>query len=297
MKLYHGTSESSLKRILREGLLPRSMSNVQSNWEHTVEASPDRVYLSMGYAPYFAMSACDEGERWAILEIDKDRMVNDAFATMSAGESLSGSGFDHFYPDEDYVENVIRSVTCKADMKKHNAYLAEEMETKGFPWGADVMEVTGWVRDNIELFKFMAEGSLEHLGNVSYAKHIPLKCITRAVLYDPRSNPTMTISAMDPMITTMNWRICSKKYIELTRWFLGYEDVDPKYIRGYNWAGESLINGQRQDDARSNALAALSLGIPLSDTQGLKVVYFRGDTRRRVGSDLNNLIASWTVRF
>lgn len=294
MKLYHGTSESSLKRILREGLLPRSMSNVPSNWEHTVDASPDRVYLSLGYAPYFAMSACEEGERWAILEIDKDRMVNDAFSNMSAEDSLSGKGFDYFYPDEDYVENVLRSVETSAGLKKHNAWLAEEMDTRGFPWSAEVMERTGWIRDNIDLFKFMAEGSLEHLGNVSYSRHIPLKCITRAVLYDPRSNPTMTIAAMDPTITTMNWRICSQKYTELTRWFLGYEDVKGETIRGYNGAGEDdnekKLNGLKTflgeleglDESRMDTVPDISLDYK-GDLRGVDVgEEFRDKTPREV---------------
>ena len=66
---------------------------------------------------------------------------------------------------------------------------------------------------------------------------------------------------------------------------------------GYRWGGESRINGQRTDDEQSNGLGAFSLGFPIGETQGLKLVYLRGETQRRGGSDTESLFVSWILRF
>ena len=259
-KLYHGTSESAVKRILKEGLLPRSVSGVGGNWDHTVPSASDRTYLTKGYAPYFAAMAAEEGERWAIIEIDYTRLA------MAQYDST------YFLPDEDYVEQILRAQTITsletqrdemkrkaeqvlrtssyltgprmgeqkdlADREHYELYRSINMidsVLEEFPFDAECYERTAWIRDNILLFQHMAISSLDGMGNISFNGHIPLRCITRISLFDPKSNPHMAMAAMDPTISTMNWRICSEKYMEITRWFLGY-DVDSRKVRNdYGW--------------------------------------------------------------
>lgn len=65
---------------------------------------------------------------------------------------------------------------------------------------------------------------------------------------------------------------------------------------GYVWGGTSQLNGVGKDDERSFVLSALSVGMPIGDTQALKLVLTRGDTKRLVGSDTTAAFLSWTLR-
>lgn len=66
---------------------------------------------------------------------------------------------------------------------------------------------------------------------------------------------------------------------------------------GYSWGGETRVDGVSKDDSRSYVLSALSVGMPVGDSQALKVVYTRGDTKQLVGVDANTLVVSWSLRF
>ncbi len=65
----------------------------------------------------------------------------------------------------------------------------------------------------------------------------------------------------------------------------------------YGGGGESQVNGVGLNDERANILGALSFGLPVGDSMGLKFVYLRSDTQKQVGVDTNSLFASWTIRF
>ena len=231
-KLYHGTSERYLSSILSNGLLPRTISNQRSNWEHSIESSDDRVYLTKGYAPYFAYSACEENERWLIVEVDKDILVDEFYNNVDAklytlpGTNAVDEAWELFFPDEDYVENIL-STTSVEKLFDVNPKLAEALVSGNYPENSNPIEKTRWIRNNIDLFERLSVGSLEKLGNISWRGVIPPRAISRISLYDPKSNPHMTMAAIDPVISVMNWSICSKKYEEITRWFLGYKDIDP----------------------------------------------------------------------
>ena len=224
MKLYHGTSERHLKRILKEGILPRVSSQNEGNWNHTVESATDRVYLTKGYAPYFANCAAEENERWVIIEVDKDKLVGMESAFLGiTQDSIHNRVWERFFPDEDYIENMLRGNTYEK-VKSANRVLAEELLERGYPFGAESSLVRpAWIRDHIDIFAGWAEQSLDTLGNISWRGVIPPGAMTRVSLYDPKSNPGMTMTALDPTISTINWKICSQKYEEITRWFLGYE--------------------------------------------------------------------------
>jgi hypothetical protein len=52
-----------------------------------------------------------------------------------------------------------------------------------------------------------------------------------------------------------------------------------------------------KDDKRANFLSALSVGVPLSRSQGIKVVYIRARTRADTGSDTDTLAIGWSVMY
>ena len=66
---------------------------------------------------------------------------------------------------------------------------------------------------------------------------------------------------------------------------------------GYDYGGESTINGNKKDDTRSDNLYALSAGYPVSRTTSIKLAYVRGRTREDVGSDTDNFILAFTKMF
>ena len=65
----------------------------------------------------------------------------------------------------------------------------------------------------------------------------------------------------------------------------------------YSTGGESAVNGVDKDDERRNLVAGFSVGFPLGETQGLKFAYLHGETLEDVGTDIDSLLLSWTVRF
>ncbi len=77
MKLYHGTSVNSAEQIIRNGFIP----NKKYNWK--IKSKPGYVYLSLAYAPFYAMASIDESttERVLILvEVnEKDLYPDDDF--------------------------------------------------------------------------------------------------------------------------------------------------------------------------------------------------------------------------
>ena len=199
MKLYHGTSGRVARRALTEGLLPRSKTGSEGNWEHSCPSNPDLVYLTSAYAPYFAMTASEPGELWGIVEVDTDLLAD----------------YD-MLPDEDFLEQASRQQE-----------LPEE-------WGlndSSMEDRTRWFREHLCQFQHLWEQSIEHLGNCAHEGGISPKAITRIALYDSKTNPSLSMMAMDPAICLMNYRFCGDKYRALCRWMMG-EDVSPALFLG-----------------------------------------------------------------
>jgi hypothetical protein len=65
----------------------------------------------------------------------------------------------------------------------------------------------------------------------------------------------------------------------------------------YGWRGETIVNGVPRDNDKADVLAALSVGIPLTPKQGIKLVYLRSETQRYTGADLNTFALAWSVFF
>lgn len=191
MKLYHGTTEAIARRALKCGLKPRGTTKQGGNWE--MESQPDCVYLTETYAPYFAFSATnDAAETWGIVEVDIGLLDE-----------------DNMRPDEDYLEQVTRG---------HGPAPAASME-----------ERTLWYRERLDEFAHHWTGSVASLGNAAHMGLIHKKAITRIALYEPRSNPYITMTAVDPQISLANFAFMSDKYRTLTRWFFG-DDVSPEHL-------------------------------------------------------------------
>ena len=192
MFLYHGTSETIARQALTRGLLPRNLSGVESVWDD-YPSNPEFVYVTTAYAPYFALHAAGDS-KLGIVEIDLDCLDP-----------------DELYPDEDFLEQVTQG--------------------KGpAPKGLTMEGRTNWYRDNLMNFQHHWADSLDGLGNAAHYGGIPASAITRISIYDPDSNPTITIMASDPAITIMNYRFLgSSKYRALTSWFMG-DPVDPSDI-------------------------------------------------------------------
>jgi len=236
MKLYHGTTEAVARRAIKEGLLPRNKTGSEGNWEHTVASDDSRIYLTRGYAPYFAFSAVEEGEKWGIVEVDVQRLANDISRNIAGG---IGDGRLKLLPDEDFLEQAARGMTIE-----HVKEGGTEEQFKNFPWDGDYVEKTEFFRNNILKWQHMWEASLDRLGSCSLLGGVHPRAISRVSIYDPKSNPTMTLTAIDPIISIQNWGICSEKYSELTRWFMGYTDIDPARLFMY---GRGPDNGSRQE--------------------------------------------------
>jgi hypothetical protein len=66
---------------------------------------------------------------------------------------------------------------------------------------------------------------------------------------------------------------------------------------GYGWGGESTVNDDRKDDDARLFLSALTVGFPISRSQGLRFAYIRGRTNADTGADTDSLAIAWSVRY
>jgi hypothetical protein len=60
---------------------------------------------------------------------------------------------------------------------------------------------------------------------------------------------------------------------------------------------EPTIDGASRDAETENWLAALSVGMPISRTQGVKLAYIRSQTQVETGADLNTILLSYSKMF
>lgn len=203
MKLYHGTTERALKRILKSGLTPRGKR--RSVW--AVASSPKAVYLTTAYGIHFGSNACPRGRgRMAIIEIDSSELE------------------PHFMaPDEDFLEQGTRN--DPAFFKQFD--------------GMSMEERTLWFRKRLQSnFQPFWQASLEKLGNCAYFGTVPVRAITQVAVM-PVDHAFCYKS--DPTISLMNYAIMGPFYRNLTRavfadydlfepdplgWSAGLEDIE-----------------------------------------------------------------------
>lgn len=217
MKLYHGTTEAVARAAFKNGLQPRAHTGADSNWKDN-PSSPDLVYLTTAYAPYFAMAACENGESWGIVEVDTTDLET-----------------ARFQPDEDFIEQASRG--------------NELIPVSG------IVERTAWVRYRLDNFAHHWRDSIEGLGNCAYAGEVPGIAVTRVAIFDPSSNQMVTTVAKDPTITLLNYAIMGGKYRALSRWFMG-EDITPNDI-GESITGALGLSSDQESAARRNLPPAM----------------------------------------
>ncbi len=114
MKLYHGTSKKAAKEIMKNGFIP----DKSYNWK--IKSKTGYVYLSLAYAPFYAMASIDESttERALILvEVDeKDLYPDDDFImymfnkpsyTQKELDKINLKDFKQYYKESlDYLGNA-----------------------------------------------------------------------------------------------------------------------------------------------------------------------------------------------
>ncbi len=60
---------------------------------------------------------------------------------------------------------------------------------------------------------------------------------------------------------------------------------------------QATINGLPKDNKAANWVTAVSVGIPFSRTQGLKITWLRLRSQADTGADFNSLIVGWSMMF
>ena len=207
MKLYHGINEKVAKKALTEGILPRGKSDNEGNWQHSIQSHHDTVYLTDTYAPFYALSSTPTDEtfkmRWAIIEIDTDWLWE-----------------DKFWPDEDYLEQAHRF-----GIESFGEQIETVLATK-----VSMEDRTVFFRDHLGVFSDRWEESLRVLGNCCHYGRIPPNAITRIALYDPQSNPYISMRACDPSISILNHMVCAEQYHALTSWF--FKEANAEQVIG-----------------------------------------------------------------
>lgn len=153
------------------------------------------VYLTVAYAPYFAVLTTDfEKERVAIIQIDLDKLDR-----------------DRLYPDEDFIEQALRGKrlgkTKLDDMNARNKYIIQRIEQYRLNW----------------------KKSLEGLGTVCYKGAVPQEAITKIIVIDAEKGRPMLREALEPTITIANYKFCGEYYRALNNWFFG-ADMDPEQL-------------------------------------------------------------------
>jgi len=193
IRLFHGTSSKYLNHILKHGISPASVTGNKGNWEHTITAHQDAVYLSTSYAPYFAMCSIknERKEKALIIEVDPSQLQE-----------------EFLYPDEDVLPHIIK---------------IEDSES------LDINIITQYFRDNIKDYQQYWEASLALLGNCAYHQIIPPKAFKTVALFDQMKNKSAWMKSVDPSIIPINYQILGHNYFALTRWMIG-EKVTPQEV-------------------------------------------------------------------
>lgn len=207
--IYHGTDAETARLILEQGILPRSRTG-KSQWN--TPSHPEHVYLTRYYAGYFGYQASDGGPI-GIIEVDLDQLDPACL-----------------YPDEDFVEQTLRAMgTLDPEIAGDEFLRARTLA----------------IRHEIEQYQTLWEASLDGLGNVAHRGPIPPSAITRISLYDPDSNPYVTLQMLDPTITLLNAQLAGPIYEEITAWLMG-DPVTPERML-HTW---NLFSAQEQAEVR-----------------------------------------------
>lgn len=65
----------------------------------------------------------------------------------------------------------------------------------------------------------------------------------------------------------------------------------------YGWGGEATVNGDAKKNPAGNWLNALSFGLPINRTQGIKISYLMARTQKPTGADNDRLVLAYSMMF
>jgi hypothetical protein len=139
------------------------------------------VYLTTAYAPYFAVTALEEGEQGLIVEVDASKL----------NPSL-------LYPDEDFIAQAL----------SHQTQMPLEI-------------VHPKVRRQLHQYRHHTGDSIKALGNAAHKGAIPVEAITRYALIDSKLQSDLFWIALDPCISPLNYRFMGPKYRSIIAWIMG----------------------------------------------------------------------------
>lgn len=181
MKIYHGTAGKLIDTILKDGILPRSMTG-NSNWEK-FKSRDDMIYLTTAYPLYFAANAIKsvKTDPMVIFEVDMDRL-----------------SFKNLYPDEDFVAQV---------MAQHRGVGLEVIHEE--------------IKGKLDLYKHTWPVSLAKMGTCSHQGRIPPEAITRYAKIEIGDRWALFESMLDPMIMPINYMARGKFYKDFVKWIMG----------------------------------------------------------------------------
>lgn len=180
MRLYHGTSTSHLRSILRDGILPRG--GRASTWPTASAAG--NVYLTAGYALYFAQNAVRAaGGDMLLVEVESDlleqtRLLADEDAAVFAYRNGSLAG------NPDFVDPFSDLDAQASAFSRHLAATALE---HGFGF----------------------RESLSTLGNCAHVGAVPPWAVTRTASFP---SDGWHIRFHDPVIAALNHRFHGDEY-------------------------------------------------------------------------------------
>ena len=186
--LYHGTSAAAWLAIHASGAIePRG--DASGNWGHTALSHEGVIYLTTAYAAYFAACSSRQEQSGVVIEIDADALEPSQLCC-----------------DEDAYALI--------DLKQANPTKTPrelvELAKKTLPVGIEY-----------------AVGSLRLMGNCGHVAKIPLNAITRVVSIDWSANAQLAHTALEPVITPINYELMGSYYRKLTQWLFGEDSTEP----------------------------------------------------------------------
>lgn len=192
MLLYHGTSYSRIRSILRNGIQPRSVTGMTKNTSDFASMQ-EAVYLTDGHALHFACNASQMHERWVVIEVDTEKIPADDLWLV---------------PDELFLEQVTRG----SDLSGIDGFNAEQT----------IPQRVRAFQHQIHNFSHLWQSSLDGIGSCAHLGSVPFEAMTRVVVIDPSCHPFMCGLGMNPDMTVSGYAVSQHKYRELTRWAAGY---------------------------------------------------------------------------
>jgi hypothetical protein len=218
MKLYHGTSERTARKILKHGIKPRGAKK-KGNFQHSVPSNPACVYLTDAYGLYFSYNASPAKVlqppfgNLAVVEIDTDLLDE-----------------TDLIPDEDVIEQSGRKID---HLPKDWGMVQRTLHYRDLT--PSYRDTDGWK------VSLMCMGTCCHFGS------IPASAVTRVALVSTEKQGAVVLTALDPTISIQNYRFVGSKYRNLTKWVFGEElEEVPQDVSIFAGLPEQVLQSARE---------------------------------------------------